>query len=198
MSALLDFLLTQVINSGAPLFAAALLIGAVGIPIPTTLLVVAVGAFVQQGLMTWPDAAALGLLAAVAGDSLSFGIGRYARRWIPARVNTSTVWLSAETRFNQQGGWAVFLTRFLVTSVAIPVNLLAGSGAFPFVRFLAYDFVGELVWLAGYGALGYAFGTQWELVGDFIGNFGGLVLGVLILAAGIYMALKWSQRNGPA
>ena len=195
MSALLDFLLTQVINSGAPLFAVALLVGAIGIPLPTTLLVVAVGAFVRQGLMTWPDSVALGLAGAVLGDSLSYGIGRVARRWIAARFDGSALWVQAETTFDRRGGWAIFLTRFLLTSLAIPTNLLAGGGDFPFTHFLAYDFFGELVWLGGYGALGYAFGSQWELLSDFISNFGGLLFGVVVLGAGVFMAVKWYRAR---
>ena len=54
---------------------------------------------------------------------------------------------------------SIFLTRFLITGIAVPVNLLAGTGNFPFKRFLMYDLAGEAIWIFGYGGLGYLFGT---------------------------------------
>ena len=46
-----------------------------------------------------------------------------------------------------------------------------------------YDLVGEAIWIFGYGGLGYLFGTQWEVVSDFISNFGGLMFGLVVLVA---------------
>jgi hypothetical protein len=38
--------------------------------------------------------------------------------------------------------------------------------------------------------LGYAFGSQWELISDFISNFTGFVLGAVVLGVGIFILIK--------
>ena len=45
-----DFLLTQVINFGAPLIGLILLLGALGFPVGASVVVIAAGAFSQQGI----------------------------------------------------------------------------------------------------------------------------------------------------
>src|SRR3989304_5110108 len=89
-----------------------------------------------------------------------------------------------------QAGISVLLTRFLITGMAVPVNLIAGTGGFPFRRFLFYDLSGEAIWIFGYGGLGYLFGTQWEAVSAFLSNMSGLLLGLLILGVGIWLGLR--------
>ena len=52
------------------------MLGALGFPIPTSLLVIAGGAFSRQGMLNLMPAAGLGLLGAITGDSISFAMGR--------------------------------------------------------------------------------------------------------------------------
>ncbi len=105
------------------------------------------------------------------------------------------MWISARDSFDKQGGLAVFLTRWLVTAVAIPTNLIAGGSGYKFSRFLIYDAAGESIWIILYGGMGYAFGSQWELVNEFLSNFGGLLLGLVILGFGVRQLLKWQKQN---
>ena len=189
------FFLTQVINYGAPLFALTLFLGAIGLPVGASLMVIAVGAFSQQGYFEWTTMAILGLIGAVLGDALSFGMGHYGKDWVEKGFGASPTWNNAQSYFNKRAWVAIFLTRFLVTALAIPTNLIAGSSGYKFQRFMLYDVLGETTWIILYGGLGYAFGSQWEVVYDFLGNFGGFVLGAVILGAGIWMARN--QFNKP-
>jgi membrane-associated protein len=185
-----DYLLTQVINYGAPLFGLILFLGALGLPIGASVVLIAAGAFSQQGILAWLPTAALGLLGAVIGDALSFSIGFYAKDWVNNHFGNSKVWQSAEASFDERAGLAIFLTRFLVTALAIPTNLIAGGSGIKFRRFMTYDGLGEIIWIALYGGLGYFFGSQWELVSTFLSNFGGLMMGVVILGIGIWQGIK--------
>lgn len=190
-----DFLLTQVINYGAPILGLIVFIGALGVPFPGTLIVIAVGAFCRQGFLSWPVTGLIAFICVVLGDSLSYSMGYYAREPILRRFSNSQQWAQAEKSFQKWGGVSVFLTRFLITGIAVPVNLLAGTGRFPFKRFLIYDVLGEAIWIFGYGGLGYLFGTQWEVVSDFISNFGGLMLGLVVLVAGFLLATRRLRPN---
>jgi len=185
-----DYLLTQVINYGAPLFGLILFLGALGLPIGASVVLIAAGAFSQQGILEWLPAAILGLLGAVIGDALSFGIGYYAKDWVDSRFGNSRAWRNAEEAFDARAGLAIYLTRFLITALAIPTNLIAGGSGIKFRRFMTYDSLGELTWIVLYGGLGYWFGSQWELVSTFISNFGGLMLGLLILVSGVWLAIR--------
>ena len=90
---------------------------------------------------------------------------------------------------------SVFWTRFLITGIAVPVNLIAGTSGFGFRRFFLYDFVGETIWIFGYGGLGYLFGTQWEVVSDLLSNVSGLALGLVILAVGAWLGVRRLRKN---
>jgi membrane protein DedA with SNARE-associated domain len=182
------FFLTQVINYGAPLFGLTLFLGALGFPVGASLMVIAVGAFSQQGYFSWLSVAIIGWVGAIIGDALSYSMGFYGKDWVEKRFGSSDTWMNARAYFDKRAWVAIFLTRFLVTALAIPTNLIAGGSAYKFRRFMLYDVLGEAVWIILYGGLGYAFGTQWEVVYEFIGNFGGFVLGAVILGAGIWLA----------
>jgi membrane protein DedA with SNARE-associated domain len=185
-----DFLLTQIINYGAPLFAVFLFLGALGIPVGASVLVIAAGAFSQQGILDWSLTAILGLIGAVAGDAVSFGIGFYAKHWLDDRFGRSPAWRNAQRSFDSRAGLAIYLTRFLITALALPTNLIAGGSGIKFRRFMAYDSLGEFTWIILYGGLGYLFGSQWELVSDFISNFGGLTLGIVVLGIGVWLGIR--------
>jgi len=191
------FLLTQVINYGAPLFGLILFLGALGFPIGASVVLIAAGAFSEQGVLNWLPTAALGLLGAVIGDALSFSIGFYAKDWVNNRFGNSKAWINAEETFDQRAGLAIFLTRFLITALAIPTNLIAGGSGIKFRRFMIYDSLGEFIWIVLYGGLGYFFGSQWELVSTLLSNFGGMLLGLVILGVGIWLGIKRLKTTEP-
>jgi membrane protein DedA with SNARE-associated domain len=186
-----DFLLTQIINYGAPILGIIVFIGAMGAPFPGTLIVIAVGAFAKQGLLAWHTTGLVALACVVLGDSLSYGMGYYARGPILNRFQKSERWMQAESTFNRWGGMAVVWTRFLITGIAVPVNLIAGTSGFSFRRFFIYDLIGESVWIFVYGGLGYLFGSQWESVSNILSNISGLTLGLVLLVIGIWLGMRW-------
>jgi len=185
-----EWLLTQIINYGIPILGAIVLLGAIGIPFPGTIIVIAVGAFCRQGFLSWPLTGLIALTCVVLGDCLSYAMGFYAREPVLRRFSDSDKWIQAENAFQRWGGMSILLTRFLITGLAVPVNLIAGTGNFPFRRFLLYDLAGETIWIFGYGGLGYLFGPQWEAVGTFLSNISGLLLGLLLLGVGIWLGLQ--------
>lgn len=186
-----DFLLTQIINYGAPILGVIVFIGAMGAPFPGTLLVIAAGAFAKQGLLTWYTTGLTALAFVVLGDNLSYAMGHFAREPVLRRFQNSENWIKAESTFNRWGGMAVFWTRFLITGIAVPVNLIAGTSGFGIRRFFLYDLAGEAIWVFGYGGLGYLFGTQWEVVSELLGSVSGLALGLVLLGIGIWLGVRW-------
>jgi membrane protein DedA with SNARE-associated domain len=198
MSELSDFLLAAMVAFGAPLFGLFVMLGAAGAPFPTSLLVIAAGAFVQQEILNPVEVSLFGIAGAVLGDSISYGVGRLGSLWVGSRYANRPLWQRAAAGFERYGGLAIFFTRFLFTAIATPTNLAAGLGKYPYRRFLTLAIIGQAIWLGGYGSLGYAFGSQWEAVSEFVADFSGLALGITLLSAGIYLYLRRSRGRQKA
>ena len=192
MTTLPNFLLTFVIAYGAPFLALILLLGSLGIPMPATLLLVAAGAFLRQGILNWPVTILLALGGTIMGDSLSYAIGHFGAHSIRKRFGKRSLWLQAQVSFDRYGSLAIFLSRFFITTIAIPVNLIAGGSDYKFRQFLTFDTLGEIIWIAIYGGLGYFFGNEWETIGQFVSDFSGLTFGLVILGLGLYI---WSRQR---
>jgi len=190
-----DLFIAGIMSYGSAALGLALLLGALGIPIPGTLLVVAAGSLAQQGKIDWSTALGLGLLGAAFGDSISYAMGRFTKGLVQRRFELSTAWQSARDYFEQRGALAIYLTRFLFTPLAIPTNLIAGSGGFAFWRFLTYDVAGELTWLVLYGGLGYVFGSRWELISKVVGNYSNWLGGVVALGIGFYFLIRYLHSS---
>jgi membrane protein DedA with SNARE-associated domain len=180
---------------GAPMIGGLLYLGGLGFPLPGTLLVIASGAFIRQSLLDAVSTPALGYLGTISGDASLYAIGFFASGWIQGRFGQTSAWKSAHALFDRRGGIAIFLTRWLLTAVAFPITLIAGSSGYGFKKFFLYAILGELTWFAVYGGLGYAFGSQWELISDFISNFSGFALGALALGVGIYVLIKFGKKK---
>jgi len=193
-----DFLLTQIINYGGPFIGILVFVSALGAPFPCTLVVVAAGAFAKQGLLSWYSTGLIAVAFVVLGDNLSYAMGHFARGPVLRRFQGSEKWVQAEETFNRWGGMSIIWTRFLITGIAVPVNLIAGTSGFGARRFFIYDLIGETIWIFGYGSLGYLFGSQWELIGDILSNISGLTLGLVILVFGIWLGVRRLRKNNPA
>ena len=179
---------------GAPMVAGMLFLGGLGLPLPGTLIVIASGAFIRQSLLDIYFTPSLGYLGTIAGDIGLYSVGFFASGWIETRFGQTTAWKNAHALFERRGGIAIFLTRWLLTAVAFPITLIAGSSGYRFRKFLLYALLGELTWFGVYGGLGYAFGSQWELISDFISNFSGFAVGALALGVGIYLFFKVGKK----
>jgi membrane-associated protein len=171
-----------------------LFLGGLGIPVPATFIVIASGAFIRQSMLDAYSTPLLGYLGTIAGDSLLYAVGFFASAHIKTRFGQSAAWKSAHTLFERRGGITIFLTRWLLTAIALPITLIAGSSGYRFRKFFIFDVLGELIWVLLYGGLGYAFGSQWELISDFITNFSGFILGALVLGAGIYLLVRFGKK----
>jgi membrane protein DedA with SNARE-associated domain len=198
---LTSFFVTALTTYGPPALGLAALLGTLGLPIPTGLLVLAAGAFARQGLLDGGTAALLALLGAVVGDSGSFALGRRAGGWLQQRVKRwRDAWQTAQDRFEEHGNLAIYLTRFVLTSLDVPTNLVAGSSRLPFRRFLAWDVAGRLNWLLLYGGLGYAVGNQWQAVSGVISHYGNWLgiaasVGLGLYLLGRLLQKRWAERS---
>jgi membrane-associated protein len=192
ISTLTELLLAAVVAYGAVVLALVFLAAAAGLPVPSTLFVIAGGAFIQQGVLAPVWTIGAGMAGVILGDMLSYGIGRLLRGPIQRRYAQSPLWLRGEAAFARQAPLAILLTRFLLTPIAVPVNLIAGGSAYPPARFALYAAGGELIWLLGYGTLGYLFASQWAYVSTLVSSAGGWLVGLGVVA--VVVSALWRRR----
>ena len=195
MSDWYSYLLTWVIAYGPPVIGCVLLLGGIGIPVPASLVVIAAGAFVQQEILDPLPSLIAGFFAVVVGDSISYWIGKRAVSLVSPRFISHDHLHLAGKKFSRYGGGMIIATRSILSTLAIPTNLTAGSSDYPFVRYLVYDMIGELIWIVGYGGLGYLFGSAWEDISDLVTNIGGF-LGTLVIVIALVYLLARTMNGG--
>jgi membrane protein DedA with SNARE-associated domain len=171
-----------------------LLLGALGVPSPATLSIVATGALVRYGHVNPVLAFATALASSATGTSLSYGMGRRGMKRLFSRLERRRVWRLAQDRFRRNAGMAVFLTRWLVTPLGLAVNLIAGGERYSFARFTLWSVLGHTLWIALYGGLGYAFAASWRRIVEHAGTAGWVVAAVVTV--GIALALlRWRRTR---
>jgi membrane-associated protein len=187
---LIDFFLSGMITYGPLVLGLALMLGALGLPMPIPLLGLAAGAFARQGLIDWKTLSALGLMGAVLGDTVSYAVGRFAGGWVQFRLGGSSAWQKAGGQFQQHGALAIYVTRFLLTPLAVPTSLIAGSSGYAFRRFLTHAVAGDFTWIALYCGLGYIFGSQWQVISQLVSPYLGWLGGAVVVGIGVYVLLR--------
>lgn len=202
MSAFIPIFLSWLQQFGYPVLGIIIFFAAIGIPLPISLLLLGAGAFAAQGDFNIYVFGLIAVTASTCGDSVGYAIGR---RWgssllirmenpIRHRVIPQQRITQARIYFIRYGGWAIFLSRFLVSGLGGVTNLMAGADKYPFRKFFAYDLVGELLGACIPLALGYLFSTSWEAIGDVLGAFSGFMLTFLISIVLIYQFIKTMRR----
>ena len=189
MNSTFEWVLPNLVIYGAPLLLLLTYIGSLGIPFPVTLVVMAAGALAHEGILDWWVAVLACMAGAALADHSLFALGYWINPRLERRFAHNLVWQQALTAIQRQGGWAILLTRFWLTSLAPAVNLIAGS-RYPYRRFLLLDLTGELLWVLAYGGLGYLFARQWQTLSHAVSGFSALSGALALLAAAIYLIAR--------
>lgn len=197
-----DWFLALIADWGALALGLVTFLSCLAVPVPSSMMMLAAGAFVASGDLSAGSVGAAALTGAVAGDQLGYGLGRwgYARAegWLRRSPMRAAVLDRARDAVQRRGTLAVFLSRWMFSVLGPYVNLLAGGAGMRWATFSATILAGEAVWVVLYIGLGYAAGGQIEAAAHLAGNAAGLMAS-LALAAGL-AGLLWRvwPRGGAA
>jgi len=181
--------MTETILSLVPTYGLWLLFGvgvlaAIGLPLPSTLTVMAVGAFVAGGDMTALPSYLTALGAAITGDQIGYFIGYFGGNAVenrlakkPSRARRID---QSKTLMRRWGGIGVFLSRWLVAPIGPLINILTGASEMRWLRFSLWDLAGEIIWVSIYIGLGYGFRGNIEALAALLGNAGWVVAAALV------------------
>jgi membrane-associated protein len=180
--------LSALLVYGYPILGTILLLGAIGLPLPTGLSAAVAGSLSALGRMDWLTAGATVVLASILGDMVAYGIGRggserMLRRWGPWLGYLPGHQTRAEALFERWGGVTILVTRTLISHLSTVMSLLAGLHRYRLPAFLAFDLLGRVIWTAAYMGLGYVLAGSLEAATDFLKNITGLLLSLTALAA---------------
>ena len=184
-------LLAVPVSLGYPALAGLVLGESAGLPLPGETALITAGGLAAAGHLALGLVVIIAVLAAVAGDTLGFWIGRRRGREVLLRdgfmaAHRRHAVARADRFFARHGVATVFVGRF-VPGVRVVAAVMAGASHMPWRRFALANTSGAVVWATTVAGLAYLLGPS----GAAMLALGGLAFGALALTAG-----WWRQRRG--
>jgi membrane-associated protein len=200
MTQLLDPILTLILNYGYPIVALCVLCGYTGIPIPSDAILMAAGSFTVDGtlnvLILFPLVIITALLGDLIGYLIGWKLGYLLVNKFTRRFGLTEKKLSAVNNFLERWGiWCIFITRWLLTPLAVPVNLVSGISRYSLKKFLVVALIGESLWAGIYIYLGYLFGANWQTLTDYLDNVPLVLVLVLVGLGCLGIALRMWKKG---
>jgi len=174
---------------------AAIMVGLV-FPGEASLLIAGFGA--HQGWISLGPMLVIAVVAAVAGDSVGYEVGKHygpalRESRLGRRVGAKN-WATADAFLHRHGGKAVFLGRCTALLRAL-IPGMAGMSRLPYLRtFLPWNVAGGVVWGGGCVLLGYAFSASLATISSYL-TWGPIVIIVVLLAGWLAFRLLRRRRE---
>ncbi len=130
--------------------------------LPGDSLLFVVGAMCGIGLMSYPLACVVLIVAAILGDQCNYMIGRYfgpkVFQWENSRWFNKRAFDKAHNFYETYGGITIILARFM-PFVRTFVPFVAGVAEMNRAKFTFYNVIGAFIWVLGIVTAGYFFGN---------------------------------------
>ena len=130
--------------------------------LPGDSLIFIVGALCGIGLMSFPIACTVLLVATILGDQCNFTIGSKIGpkvfQWEDSRFFNKRAFSQAHAFYERYGGVTIILARFM-PFIRTFAPFVAGVAAMDRGKFTLFNVVGAVLWVMGIGTAGYFFGN---------------------------------------
>lgn len=196
-----DVFFGLVATRGVEVILLATYLSCLAVPVPSSVVMLAGGAFVASGdLVGWQVlAAAFG--GAVLGDQTGYHLGRLGGPALMARINRAPQRARAMQRARaflaRWGGVGVFFSTWAMSPLGPYVNVAAGALGMARARFTVSDTLGEAVWVGLYVGLGYVFANRISQLADLAASTVGFVTAGAV-AVGLGLMLRARLRRARA
>lgn len=179
---------------GALVIFASTFLSCLFLPIPSSLIMLAGGAFVAYGELSLVQVTGAAYVGAILGDQVGYRIGRAGGALAIARLSKHPVRARLISRaqdvLDRHGGTAVFFSTWAVAQLGPWVNVIAGAAKLDPLRFTLWDAAGEMIWVTIYVGAGYLFASQIEAAIEIIGSASGfLAAGAVTVVLGIWLRI---------
>jgi membrane protein DedA with SNARE-associated domain len=135
-----------------------------GIPVPGETVIIAASIYAGSGRLNVVAVGVVAFVAAVFGDNIGYGIGRFGGRRLVDRWG-KYVFLTperldkAEEFFDRQGAKIITIARF-IEGLRQANGIIAGITKMHWLRFLAYNALGAALWVGTWVSIGYFAGQH--------------------------------------
>ncbi len=169
----------------------AIFFAAIIVPIPSSELLIAVGAFSSQGVFNVWIALAVGLAGNVLGDLVGYFL---ARRYGPViirklHLHKIKFFDQLEAEVKRDAPFMIFATR-IAGALGPAVNVLSGVSGVSFKNFLLYDLTGNFIDIGGLLLIGFAVGSYWEDFSEIVN----IVVAITVVAIVMFILWRISRR----
>ena len=172
-------------------------------PIPTSLIMLAGGAFAASGDLRLTMISVAAFLGASSGDQAGYALGRWGRQTIDhftaGNLQRQALVDRARAFTLRWHGPGIFLSRWLISPLGPYVNFVSGASQVKWVIFTGWSLFGEAIWVAIYVGLGYFFADQIKVLYDILSNLSGVMAaGLTAVLLGIFLwnRLQEIDANG--
>jgi membrane-associated protein len=169
----------------------------IGLFVPGDVILALGGVYAGRGDLAVGAVIAIGIVAAICGESIGYWLGR---RYGKSLLTRTPVLRRLEGRldgaqvyFRRHGGWTVALGRYATAAGAF-IPFVAGMGRMDYRRFLLFDIPAIIVWATGITLVGYFFGENLDVIDRVLSRFGLIMLGVLVVGIGGYVLYQRRRR----
>lgn len=196
-NALVSVATTIIKDLGYPGIFVLLVAGSAGIPVSSEAVMLFAGFDVYKGHFTLAAVILVGILGDLVGATLAYAIGYFGRIELiqrhGAKVHITPERLArAERWFARHGTKAIPICRILPL-VRAYMSFPAGVAEVPYLRFLALSALGGVPWIAFWGILGRALGSQYHNVQSNL-HYVDIAALVLIVAGILYLLRRRRRR----
>jgi len=195
MHALLEFL----IHHGYLVVAAWVFLEQLGLPLPSSPLLLATGALCGTGHLNFAVSLVLAVCSSVLADNFWYQLGHRkgikVLQWLcRITLEPDSCVRRTEGLFERQGAHSLLIAKFVpgLSAVATP---LAGIFHMRLRRFLLFDALGSFLWAGTFLGLGYLFADQIERIAARASQLGGSLVVLLISAFAAYLLVKFIARQ---
>jgi undecaprenyl-diphosphatase len=186
---------------GLVLFAAlAEALPVIGVIFPGETIVLGISALAATGAVHLLPLLMVTTIGAIAGDGISYWLGRHYHRAIVETWPLSrypALIAQGEDFFQRHGGKSIFIARFTPGVRAI-VPLIAGTLSMPPARFYLLNVLSAVIWGLTHVLVGAAVGASLVLVGAVAGRLMMFVLVLIALFSVVTWAIRAAVRRLPA
>lgn len=185
VAALATFIITVISTMGYGGIVLLMAIESACIPLPSEIIMPFAGYLVFKGEMTLWGIALAGAVGCVVGSIPAYYLGMYGGRPLVERYGKYVLISKrdldmADRWFEKYGDIIIFIARLLPavrTFIAFP----AGVARMNMTKFIAYTFVGSLIWCWVLGYAGMKFGQHWEDLKVYFHEFHYVIIGLGVI-----------------
>jgi membrane protein DedA with SNARE-associated domain len=172
-----------------------------GIPVPGETVLIAGAIFAGAGQLNIVAVGVVGFVAAVVGDNIGYGIGRFGgralvERWGKYVFITAERLDKAEAFFKRHGGKIITIARF-IEGLRQANGIIAGITDMHWLRFVAFNALGAALWVGTWVSVGYFAGQHITTIYNAITRYSlyAAIAAVVLIAAWLLYRLRKHRRS---